>query len=110
MTPLDDMETGRRLAESLVGRTITRALWFDNDPDHDYTGHEEAWLWLDDGRVISFGGYGYDAWGATIDEIEVVDVARCRHCGQPHQDRQLYDDEHGGAKYAYCVDGNHRAT
>lgn len=54
------------LVQSLVGRTIVRAQWADDAPDEDWTGHEEATLWLDDGRVIEFGAWGHDAWGATV--------------------------------------------
>lgn len=54
------------LIASLVGRTIVRAEWIDANPDDEWTGHEEAKLWLDDGRVVTFGGWGHDAWGATV--------------------------------------------
>lgn len=56
------------LARSLIGRTITDAVFFDSAPDDDWTSHEECLLWLDDGRVVSFGAWGHDAWGATLDE------------------------------------------
>lgn len=58
------------LVESLVGRTIVRTEWFDANPKHEWTGHEEARLWLDDGRIIAFGAWGFDAWGATVECIE----------------------------------------
>jgi hypothetical protein len=65
MNELIDDETGT-LVGSLVGRTITRAEWRDVDADRGWTEHEYALLWLDDGRVVRFGGWGYDAWGATV--------------------------------------------
>lgn len=94
------------LVESLVGRTIVRAKWFVND--------EEAWLWLDDGRVIEFGGTGYDDSGAaTVNEIELVDVEDCLHCHQPHGERVIYGLQSWHDKplprRAYCLDGNHIA-
>lgn len=59
------------LVQSLVGRTITAAKW--DDPaagdEFEWTEHEVAELTLDDGRVIRFGGWGYDAWGATVDDV-----------------------------------------
>lgn len=115
MSKREALEEGRELADSLVGKTITRALWFDNAPGRDWTGHETAWLWLDDGRVIEFGAWGYDAWGATLAEIRVVDVETCLHCGQPHRDAPVCDgweldslDLPRGA-FAWCDDGRHAA-
>lgn len=66
------------LAQSLVGATITKVRWFDANPDDDWTEHETAWLWLDDGRVIEFGGWGYDAWGATIRSVATKELERER--------------------------------
>ena len=104
------------LAESLVGRTITRARWFDESPDETWNGHETAWLWLDDGRVIEFGGYGYDAWGATISEIRVVDVERCDHCGARHENCRVCEgwgspsDRYPNVPFVWCSDGHHVAA
>lgn len=64
------------LANSLVGRTITRARWFDASPRHEWADHETCWIWLDDGRVIEFSSYGYDASGAVISEAAAADVAK----------------------------------
>jgi hypothetical protein len=103
------------LIESLMGRTIVRVKI------HDATfewpeGEDRVWLFLDDGRVINFGGYGYDAYGATCDEIEVVDIPSCKKCGQEHRDRQTFPVEEWQrlkdpglllhSKYAYCTDDN----
>lgn len=58
------------LVRSLVGCTIVGASWVDDDPiAHDGIGCEVATLRLDDGRVIQFGGYGYDVWGATVEDV-----------------------------------------
>jgi hypothetical protein len=62
------------LVQSLVGRTVIRAEWFDACPDYDWAGHEVARLCLDDGRVIEFSAWGYDAWGAAIREVEASSV------------------------------------
>lgn len=114
----EQLEADQELAQSLVGRTITRARWFDESPDEDWTGHEVAWLWLDDGRVIEFGAYGYDAWGATMSEIRIVDVPQCIHCGQEHLDASVHVGGWGGPKlnnlpsdrsFAWCSDRNHAA-
>lgn len=81
------------------------------NPDDGWDGHERAWLWLDDGRVIDFGAFGYDAWGATVDEIRVVDVERCDNCGQEHPDSQLYTGwpRKDGRAFAWCTDGSSMA-
>ena len=55
------------IVASLVGRTIVSARMYDESPDYDWTGHEVIDVVLDDGRTIQFGGWGHDAWGATID-------------------------------------------
>ena len=60
------------LVESLVGRTITAAVWCDASPDDDWSGHEEATLTLDDGRMVRFSGWGYDAWGAIVELVAPV--------------------------------------
>lgn len=56
------------LVQSLVNHVIVASEWQDDcEPgETDWTGHEYALLTLDDGRVIRFGGFGYDAWGATV--------------------------------------------
>lgn len=51
---------------SLIGHTIVAATWVDENPTSDWTSHEAAFLTLDDGRVVRFGAWGYDAWGATV--------------------------------------------
>lgn len=57
------------LVASLVGRTITAAVWVDVNPDKTWDcDKEEAHLTLDDGRVIAFGASGHDEWGATVTE------------------------------------------
>ena len=66
--PLDLKEIA--LVQSLVGRTITHAVWEDAAPNESWTGHEYCRIWLDDGRIIEFGGWGYDAWGATVELVE----------------------------------------
>lgn len=106
---LIENEDEQALARSLIGRTITRVLWFDMSPGEDWTHHETAWLFLDDGRVIEFGSWGHDADGATMDAIEVINVASCLHCGKPHGDLQVYRKESTGARYAFCEDRNHKA-
>lgn len=65
----DDLEKGRELMQSLVGRTITAASWIDSNPKEDWGHHEEATITLDDGRVILFSSYGYDADGAEVSDI-----------------------------------------
>ena len=54
------------LVRSMIGHTIVNAEWFVAIEDWSQ-GEERALLTLDDGRVIRFGGWGYDAWGATVD-------------------------------------------
>ena len=54
------------IVASLVGRTITAATWVDENPDYEWAGHEAAYLTLDDGRIVRFAAWGYDAWGATV--------------------------------------------
>mgnify|MGYP001613833619 CR=1 FL=1 len=54
------------LVESLKGKTIVDVRWFHTCGGHDWTGHEVARLLLDDGRIVEFGGTGYDCWAATI--------------------------------------------
>lgn len=57
------------LVASLVGRTIVKAEWFDASPSEQWAEHDTAHLWLDDGRVIEFGGWGHDAWGAAVADV-----------------------------------------
>ncbi len=59
----------RALVESLAGLTIVSATWGDHSPNEDWTDHEYAELTLSDGRVIEFGGWGHDAWGATVFDV-----------------------------------------
>lgn len=59
------------LVASLVGRTIVRAEWRDRSGGEEWCEHEYALLWLDDGRVIEFSGWGHDAWGADVREVDV---------------------------------------
>ena len=107
---MNDTEDEQKLIESLVGRTITRARWFDASPDREWTHHETGWLWLDDGRVIEFGSWGHDADGATMDEIEVVEIDACLHCGAAHGVTRLRTGDElgpygvrGSVKHAYCA-------
>ena len=106
--------------DTLVGRTITRVLAFDASPDHEWEHHETFWLWLDDGRAFEFSSYGYDADGATFSELDLIDIERCAHCGEPHPDTDIfvveyespYNTERGltkGQRYTYCTDGMHIA-
>lgn len=60
------------IAATLVGRTIVEAVFVDIDPGHTWEEHEVLFLKLDDGRVVRCGGYGYDAWGATLDLIDAM--------------------------------------
>ena len=69
----DRMREAIVLVASLIGRRIERAVWFDANPDERWTTHETCELLLDDGRVIRFGSWGYDADGATIGEIDLAD-------------------------------------
>lgn len=86
------------MLETLAGRTITRVKWFEESEGDSGCGTERAWLWLDDGRVIEFGSWGHDWWGATVDEITVGDVAGCLTCGKSHSDLQMFNGE------AFCPD------
>ena len=61
-----ELAADAKLVESLVGRTIVAATWVDENPNYEWTGHEAAFLTLDDGRVVRFAAWGYDAWGATV--------------------------------------------
>lgn len=60
------------LVQSLIGRSIVAAEWIDSNPDDDWCEHEIALLTLDDGRVIEFSGWGYDASGASVRLVKVV--------------------------------------
>lgn len=62
----EDFEKDKALVESLAGCTIIKATWEDANPHDTWTDHEFATLELSDGRVITFGGWGYDARGATV--------------------------------------------
>jgi hypothetical protein len=109
------IEENAKLVQSMVGCTIVRSDWFDRSPDSDWTGHEQARIWLSDGRVIEFGGWGYDAWGATVREINLIDVDECLYCKESHKDLELHlpwgsgDKIHETHKHAWCKDGNHVA-
>lgn len=96
-----------KLVESLVGHRIERAEWWDADPVGEWTGHEFARLFLDDGRVVEFGGYGYDAWGGTVSEEELVNVAVCLACGKEHPEQPVRMEN--GKKMAFCTDGTRTA-
>ena len=61
------------LVESLVGATITKAEWLDECGGESWTGHEFARLTFGDGRVIEFGGFGFDSWCATVAEVRAKD-------------------------------------
>lgn len=55
-----------RLA-SLLGRTIVGVSRDNASGDESDCGEQEVFLLtLDDGRVVTFGAWGFDAWGATI--------------------------------------------
>lgn len=102
----EDIEQGQALLDSLVGRTVVRGRWFDESPNGGWAHHETAWLWFDDGRVIEFSSYGYDADGATVNEIEVMDIVSCGHCGEPHPDIEIIEHWGTGERVYFC-DGNH---
>ncbi len=103
--PLDKQEVA--LIQSLEGRKIVRTKWFDPSPDQEWADHEQAWLWLDDGRVICFSPWGYDASAVEVEEIEVIDVAECLHCHQTHPEHRVLLKE--GHRVVFCTDGNHIA-
>lgn len=69
LNPLDPDDLA--LIASLVERTIIKAEWLDASAGEEIwaNDNEIALLSLDDERVIQFGGYGYDDWGATVDEV-----------------------------------------
>lgn len=54
------------LVHSLIGHSIVAAEWLDSNHNNDWCEHEIALLTLDDGRVIEFSGWGYDASGASV--------------------------------------------
>lgn len=93
------------MLDSLVGRTVRRVL---RTGDPDSQGRDHAWLFLDDGRVVEFQGWGHDWWGLMVREVRTIDVDACRHCGLAHHDLQVFTQANG-RDYAYCTDGNHRA-
>lgn len=99
------------LMDSLVGHRIERAeCW--TDPKADWDEHNYYRLHLDDGRVVELHGWGYDAWGANAEEVELVNVAECRKCHKPHPESHVFKSEGNmgprpkGTRYAYCTDGN----
>lgn len=69
-------EERSELASLLEGRTIVKVEWFDDSPSNDWAGHETAWLRLNDGSVVEFHAWGYDAWGVTFRGIEPKEVAK----------------------------------
>lgn len=69
-----DLTQPKEMMASLIGRTIVAAVVIDEEPLGDYCGHEAFFVTLDDNRIIQFGAYGYDAWGATVDEVTADDV------------------------------------
>lgn len=64
-------EQHAEVTATLVGRTITRAEWRDMRPDDEFAEHGRCVLWLDDGRMVEFSGWGYDAYGAAVDVVTV---------------------------------------
>jgi hypothetical protein len=76
------------LVQSLVGRTIVKATWECQCGGREWEEHEMATLWLDDGRIIEFGSFGYDAWGATVREVQPSELAElAKRTYPPPQDR-----------------------
>ncbi len=63
-------EEEQALIASLIGHTIAAAEWCNDSPDMAWDEKEYALITLDDGRTIRFGGWGYDAWGATIELLD----------------------------------------
>ncbi len=53
------------LVASLVGRTVMSAQYLKNPGQWEDV--EFVLVELDDGRVVRFGGYGYDASGVTVE-------------------------------------------
>jgi hypothetical protein len=62
----NDEET---LVASMVGKTIAAARWYEDSPTDSWSGHEECEITFTDGTAVRFGAWGYDSWGATIDEV-----------------------------------------
>jgi hypothetical protein len=90
------------LVASLAGRTITRASWSD-DCEQEWSGpHGVAWLWLDDGRVVEFTGWGYDAWGGTAREVTLVRVDNCLNCGGVHEEVEVFPRFNGHGWRGSC--------
>lgn len=56
-----------KLVESMVGQTITAAVW--GDYCVGWGSNEFARLTLGDGRTVEFHGWGHDAWGATVEDV-----------------------------------------
>lgn len=69
----DSLTAAQALIKSMIGRTITDARWWDESPDDTWGHHETGRLTLDDGRTIEFSSYGYDADGATIEDVTLHD-------------------------------------
>lgn len=64
------VETPNELVASLVGRTITAAVWFEHEAGYEgYDGGDHALVTLDDGRVIEFAGSGVHTDGFAIIEV-----------------------------------------
>ncbi len=78
----EDLRQMRVVAESLVNRTVVDVVWGTRNQE-SHGAHEFCRLWLDDGRVIEFGGYGDHAidWGTEIEDVtEATRTARpCPH-------------------------------
>jgi hypothetical protein len=71
------------LVESLVGRTIVKVTWECQCGGREWEEHEMATLWLDDGRIIEFGSFGYDAWGATVREVQPSELVERTYPAAP---------------------------
>lgn len=88
-----------------MGRTILRV---ERGVDEQSQGGDEATLYLDDGRTVAFSGWGHDWCGLTVEEVEMIDVAECLACGQPHPASRVFRENGRGraAPHAFCSDGN----
>jgi hypothetical protein len=60
--------TREALAASMAGHRIVKAQWTSTE-DNWPQGEEVFTVWLDDGRVIRIDGWGYDAYGTTIEDV-----------------------------------------
>ena len=63
------MEEEQLLLESMVRHTIVWVNAYDASPTREWANHETFELTLDDGRVIEFSGWGYDASGGTVRDV-----------------------------------------